>query len=153
MQKYIQNVFCYCDIGRSLLLDNEAGNIVSVRGVPGHPANSGRLCPKGVMLTVLPAPRLLVPELSLEHQVSQQRAVPAARPRIRSPGKRIPEEGAKSVVWPPYFRRTVTRPIPSDEPKPLTALQNKLKYGIFGGSCVHTLQQKLTGPLAWVVAA
>ncbi|WP_296560171.1 nitrate reductase [Pigmentiphaga sp.] len=41
---------CYCGVGCGVLIDSEDGRITGVRGDPGHPANAGRLCSKGLSL-------------------------------------------------------------------------------------------------------
>jgi assimilatory nitrate reductase catalytic subunit len=76
MKKYVKSVCCYCGVGCGLLLESEAGKIVSVRGDPDHPANFGRLCTKGATLaqTALTDYRLLAPELRLERTMPRRRA-------------------------------------------------------------------------------
>jgi assimilatory nitrate reductase catalytic subunit len=56
---------CYCGVGCGLLVENDQGRIVGVRGDPDHPANFGRLCTKGASLhlTARHDYRLLHPEL------------------------------------------------------------------------------------------
>ncbi|MBV9190623.1 MAG: nitrite reductase small subunit NirD [Betaproteobacteria bacterium] len=56
---------CYCGVGCGVLARVENGRIESVRGDPGHPANSGRLCTKGLALHKAdPAFRALYPEVN-----------------------------------------------------------------------------------------
>jgi len=40
----------YCGVGCGVIIESEAGQVIGVRGDPGHPANFGRLCSKGSTL-------------------------------------------------------------------------------------------------------
>jgi len=55
----------YCGVGCGVLISQQAGRIVDVRGDPDHPANFGRLCTKGATLhlTARPDGRVHYPEL------------------------------------------------------------------------------------------
>ncbi len=50
MTNWIKSTCCYCGVGCGLLIETEAGKVVSLKGDPDHPANRGRLCTKGATL-------------------------------------------------------------------------------------------------------
>ena len=43
----------YCGVGCGILVDQDSGGAVTVRGDPLHPANFGRLCAKGSALALI----------------------------------------------------------------------------------------------------
>lgn len=45
---WVNSTCGYCSVGCGMQLGVRAGKVVSVRGNPNHPVNSGKLCPKGL---------------------------------------------------------------------------------------------------------
>jgi anaerobic selenocysteine-containing dehydrogenase len=65
----------YCGVGRGLLVQIQAGEVVRVKGDPDHPANFGEVCAKAVML-----PRALnTPDRLLYPHVRSRRDRPLTR--------------------------------------------------------------------------
>src|SRR5690349_13977377 len=50
MKTVTRSTCCYCGVGCGVLIEAEDGRITGVKGDPGHPANFGRLCSKGLAL-------------------------------------------------------------------------------------------------------
>lgn len=74
--KEVRSTCCYCGVGCGVIIETEGGTVTGVRGDPGHPANSGRLCTKGATLH-LSAPldaRALYPELRRTRAAQRRRA-------------------------------------------------------------------------------
>ncbi len=71
----VSSVCCYCGTGCGVLIEADAGKITGVRGDPAHPANSGKLCTKGVTLHLAAQAggRALVPELRADKASPRQR--------------------------------------------------------------------------------
>ena len=46
--RWIATTCGYCSVGCGMFLGVKDGRAVSVRGNPNHPANLGKLCPKGL---------------------------------------------------------------------------------------------------------
>ena len=67
---------CYCGVGCGVIINSEAGKIITVRGDPEHPANFGRLCTKGANLhrTAREDMRALHPELRVQRDEARHRA-------------------------------------------------------------------------------
>lgn len=47
-EKWVNTTCGYCSVGCGMQLGVKEGRVVSVRGNPDHPVNSGKLCPKGL---------------------------------------------------------------------------------------------------------
>ncbi|WP_374335273.1 molybdopterin-dependent oxidoreductase [Leeia sp.] len=74
-QTEIRSTCCYCGVGCGVLIQSEAGRIISVRGDPEHPANYGRMCSKGLNLAATTASdsgRALVPSMRLTRDSAPQ---------------------------------------------------------------------------------
>ena len=67
----VASTCCYCGVGCGVLISTQDRRITGVRGDPGHPANFGRLCSKGLALheTVSGHGRALVPELHADRSM------------------------------------------------------------------------------------
>ena len=63
----------YCGTGCGVLVQARAGRIVGVRGDPEHPANFGKLCPKGAALAQTALPEVLAHARLLRPQVRPAR--------------------------------------------------------------------------------
>jgi assimilatory nitrate reductase catalytic subunit len=50
MKTVTRSTCCYCGVGCGVLIEAEDGRITGVKGDPGHPANFGKLCSKGLAL-------------------------------------------------------------------------------------------------------
>ena len=46
--RWVNSTCGYCSVGCGIQLGVKDGRVVSVRGNPDHPANLGKLCPKGL---------------------------------------------------------------------------------------------------------
>lgn len=66
---------CYCGVGCGVIATASANEIVSVRGDPAHPANSGRLCTKGATLHLSTGAgfRLTHPEVRASREAPRRR--------------------------------------------------------------------------------
>ncbi len=47
-ERWVPTTCGYCSVGCGMFIGVKDGRAVSVRGNPGHPVNSGKLCPKGL---------------------------------------------------------------------------------------------------------
>ena len=65
----------YCGTGCGVLVQARAGRIVGVRGDPDHPANFGKLCPKGASLAQTAQPEVLMHARLLRPQARPDRGV------------------------------------------------------------------------------
>ena len=75
----VRSTCCYCGVGCGVLIQTDGRRILGVRGDPAHPANSGRLCSKGVALALTARPelsdtRVLHPELRCHRSGVRARA-------------------------------------------------------------------------------
>ena len=71
----VSSVCCYCGTGCGVMIESDAGKIISVRGDPAHPANQGKLCTKGatLALSAQTSGRALFPELRTDKTSPRQR--------------------------------------------------------------------------------
>jgi len=87
----------YCGVGCGVLATLDESGVVSVKGDPDHPANSGRLCSKGSALgeTVYLQERLLYPEIAGK-QVSWDQALATVAGRF---SEIIEQHGPDAVAF------------------------------------------------------
>jgi assimilatory nitrate reductase catalytic subunit len=73
--KETKSTCCYCGVGCGVLIGSQAGQIISVKGDPDHPANFGRLCTKGATLHLSAKMdnRALYPEMRLTREAARKR--------------------------------------------------------------------------------
>lgn len=87
----------YCGVGCGVVAVMQAGDVVSVKGSPTHPANAGRLCVKGSALreTLTPNNRLLYPQVHGQ-RVDWDTAVTAVADGLRTV---IDQHGPDAVAF------------------------------------------------------
>lgn len=97
MNSTVKTTCPYCGVGCGVLATLDENGIVSIKGDPEHPANSGRLCSKGSALdeTVYLQERLLYPEIAGE-QVSWDQALATVAGRF---SEIIQQHGPDSVAF------------------------------------------------------
>src|SRR5947209_7222960 len=79
MNRDVKTLCSYCGVGCGLIATTDGAKVLRVRGDPHHPANFGRVCPKGATLsqTVHVSTRLRYAMIR-EHGEEQRQIVPAA---------------------------------------------------------------------------
>lgn len=82
----------YCGTGCGLIVQSRGESIVAVRGAPDHPANRGKLCPKGASLAQTASPAVLAGARQLH---------PLARPSR--------EQAQEAMGWQPALELAADR--------------------------------------------
>src|SRR5438067_13539956 len=72
MKRDVKTVCPYCGVGCGIIATTDGSRMLKVRGDPNHPANFGKLCPKGasVAQTVHVTSRLRYPMLRAGKELS-----------------------------------------------------------------------------------
>ena len=91
MSRQVKTLCPYCGVGCGLIAETDGARILRVRGDPDHPANFGKLCPKGATVAqTVNVPTRLRYAMSRDDMydkfsiVSQQTAVRQAAQRLES---------------------------------------------------------------------
>src|SRR5688572_28634036 len=89
MPRDVKTLCPYCGVGCGLVATTDGSRILRVRGDPEHPANFGRVCPKGgtVAQTVNVSTRLR--HAMLRERGSRQFSVVPARSAVRHAAERL----------------------------------------------------------------
>jgi len=97
MQRDVKTLCSYCGVGCGLIATTDGAKVLRVRGDTHHPANFGRVCPKGATLSQTVNEPPSAPEHFGERRVSHRwRRLPRVAERcafgIRPP-LRVPRYG------------------------------------------------------------